>query len=326
MFHQSAKTEMSGRRDLFGVLNLNKPAGVTSRDVVNVVQRLVRPAKTGHAGTLDPMATGVLLVCVGPATRLISLLQQQTKTYVADFRLGQRSDTDDSTGTVEDSRLPDSLPSADQVRAALSSFVGTIEQTPPAYSAVHVAGRRAYELARAGQDVELAARKVRVDAIEVLNYDWPSLSVQITCGSGTYIRSIARDLGELLNCGGLMSALQRTAIGSFPVSDAVRPDLLTVDNLATHLTPAVRIVDGISKYVCTVDECERIARGHMLEVSKSQLTKVPTSPAQIIAGGDEAPLPQVALLSPCGEHLLAVGEIRRQGRKIQPRTVFAPPQ
>jgi len=313
---------MSNGPELFGVLNLNKPAGMTSRDVVNVVQRLAKPHKAGHAGTLDPMATGVLLVCVGQATRLISLLQKASKTYAAEFRFGQRSDTDDSTGTIRESPPSANPPTEDRVRESLKSFIGRIDQTPPAFSAVHVAGRRAYELARKGEDVELTSRKVHVDSIDVTVYEWPMLKLQIDCGSGTYIRSIARDLGEMLGCGGLMSSLERTRIGSFAVRNAIDPEQLSAENLPSMLTPAMRIVDGISKYVCTVEEMERVARGHMLELHKPRLTKVPRQDRQSESRSQDQALPQVALLSPGGDQLLALGEIRRQGRKIQPRAVF----
>ena len=189
------------QQSMFGVLNLNKPPGVTSRDVVNVVQRIVKPIKVGHAGTLDPMATGVLLVCVGPATRLISLLQQAPKNYVAEFRLGERSDTDDSTGTVSVQEASASSVTMSQLETTLQSFVGSFDQVPPVFSAVKVQGQRAYAKARRGEDVQLLAKRVTVYAIDLLDFSWPVVSLRIRCGSGTYIRSIARDLGEKLGCG-----------------------------------------------------------------------------------------------------------------------------
>ncbi|MCA9033991.1 MAG: tRNA pseudouridine(55) synthase TruB, partial [Planctomycetaceae bacterium] len=203
---------------LFGVININKPEGITSRDVVNRVQKLVRPEKCGHAGTLDPMATGVLLVCVGPATRLISYLQDTTKVYEADFLLGQTSNTDDITGEVASVQLKASPPARKSVQAALDQMTGSIAQVPPSFSAVHVNGRRAYDLARRGEAVELVAREVQIDSIEIIRYEWPQLTVKVSCGSGTYIRSIARDLGEALGCGGLMSRLVRTRVGRFSIT------------------------------------------------------------------------------------------------------------
>ena len=305
---------------LFGVLNLQKPAGMTSRDVVNIVQRLVRPAKVGHAGTLDPMATGVLLVCIGPATRLVSILQQAPKIYRAEFRLGQTSDTDDSTGEVQTVESEPVL--RDQIEAVLPEFTGIIEQTPPAWSAVKVDGRRAYALAREGNPAELTPRPVRIDSIQIESCQWPEMTVTIQCGSGTYIRSIARDLGRRLQCGGLMSGLERLAIGRFTVADAIDPDGLTGETVVEQLLPAVHVVDHISQYRCSPEERRLVARGGSFELCKMQLIR-----KQVIAdrpgkADDVARTPPLALLSECGTELLALGEIRRQGRRIQPRTVF----
>ena len=306
---------------LFGVINVHKPAGVTSRDVVNVIQKLVRPARVGHAGTLDPMATGVLLVCVGPATRLVSILQQAPKTYRAEFRLGERSDTDDSTGQVEVVTDVGTVP-ADDIVAGLKKFRGVVEQTPPAYSAVKVQGRRAYAMARAGEDVSLQSRPVRIDSIDVLNYQWPVLDVEIRCGSGTYIRSIARDLGESLGCGGLMSGLVRTEIGEFNLDNAVTPGDLNLDNIAECVLPAVNVVRHVSEYRCSEDEQKLVVRGASFDLKKSQFTKRTFEADRPADAESVSKTPPVALVSDCGRELLALAEIRRQGRRIQPRTVF----
>lgn len=306
---------------LFGVLNLNKPAGMTSRDVVNIVQRIVRPAKVGHAGTLDPMATGVLLVCVGPATRLVSILQQAPKSYLAEFRLGQRSDTDDSTGQVDET--PDVTPVPQtQIESALTDFCGIIEQTPPAYSAVKLDGERAYSLARQGQEVELKSRPVRIDSINVVSCNWPLLNVTIRCGSGTYVRSIARDLGDQLGCGGLMTNLVRTAIGAFSLQDAVDPATLNEQNIAQSILPALHVVSHVSQYRCSKDEQTIVARGGAFDLQKSRFTKRVLQADRPADSELLSKVPPVALVSDCGTELLALGEIRRQGRRIQPRTVF----
>jgi tRNA pseudouridine55 synthase len=299
---------------MFGVLNLNKPAGVTSRDVVNVVQRLVKPTKVGHAGTLDPMATGVLLVCVGGATRLISLLQRSSKTYVAGFRLGQRSDTDDSTGTVTEVPCDGNVPSEQQLRDVLCTFVGNIEQVPPAFSAVKVNGQRAYAKARRGEAVELKAKSVQVFTIDVLDYSWPNLTLQIECGSGTYIRSIARDLGELLGCGGLMTSLERTAIGEFPVTAAIAPDSLAVDSIGDVMTDPLRIVAGLPTYRCGDGDEGLVRIGRQLLICESML--------HAPDGTNVTQASEVAIVSADGKRLLALGELNRQNAAIQPRTVF----
>ena len=296
---------------MFGILNLKKPDGVTSRDVVNIVQRLVKPAKVGHAGTLDPLATGVLLVCVGKATRLISLLQEAQKTYLAEFQLGQRSDTDDSTGNVEAVQLSGAQPTESQVREGLSRFVGTISQVPPAYSAVKVAGQRAYSKARKGENVTLTARPVTVYDIQLLHYSWPALTVAITCGTGTYIRSIARDLGEQLQCGGLMSALERSRIGRFGVSSAIDANTLTKDNLHEFLVDPIQMVSHLEQYRCTDEEQLLVKAGRLLQVEPSRLSGLMT-----------AGHANVALTSLDGASLLAFAEFMNDRRSLQPRNVF----
>ncbi len=206
---------------MFGFLNVDKPAGVTSRDVVNRVQRLARPHKVGHAGTLDPLATGVLVIAIGPATRLIEYVQRLPKTYHATFLLGRTSDTEDAQGHVVE--LPGAAPPSEaQLRAILPQFVGTIQQRPPAYSALKVEGQRAYKLARRGAEVELAPRPVEIHDLEILRYDYPHLELLVRCGSGTYVRSLGRDIAAALGTGAVMSALRRQAIGPFS-SDAALP-------------------------------------------------------------------------------------------------------
>jgi tRNA pseudouridine55 synthase len=297
--------------ELFGVLNLNKPAGITSRDLVNRIQRLVKPAKAGHAGTLDPMATGVLLVCVGPATRLVSMLQEGAKTYVTEFTLGQTSDTDDSTGSVQQHSLSDPKPSIAAIVACLEQMTGIISQVPPDYSAVHVDGQRAYALARQGEELTLKAKEIEIHSIQVLRYDWPLLDLKITCGSGTYIRSIARDLGQQLGCGGLMSRLERTRIGVFSVADSVLVEDLTKDNLAQFLCPAVQIVEGLPKFDCTPDDVQNLLCGRRLPLAADRLSA--TSPP--VVGG------LVALTAHSFKELLALSELTEDGQ-LQPRTVF----
>src|SRR4051794_35563280 len=179
-----------------GLLVLDKPVGITSRDAVDRALGWFPPkTRVGHTGTLDPLASGVLVLCVGRATRLTEYVQAMGKTYVADVMLGGRSATDDAEGPitlVAVHRIPDRA----AVEEALSHFVGRIEQVPPAYSAAKVGGRRAYDLARRGADVALAPRTVRVDAIDVRAFDYPRLTLEVRCGKGTYVRSLARDLGE----------------------------------------------------------------------------------------------------------------------------------
>lgn len=200
-----------------GFLVIDKPAGMTSRDVVNRAQRwLPRGTKVGHAGTLDPLATGVLVLCVGAATKLVERVQAMGKTYRTRVLLGFTSTTDDADGTLTPSPAGD-VPTEAQVRDVLPQFVGEIQQVPPAVSALKIDGQRAYDLVRRGAEVKMVARPVRVDAIRLLAYEWPHLDLEIDCGKGTYVRSIARDVGEKLACGGLVQTLRRTRTGVFAV-------------------------------------------------------------------------------------------------------------
>ena len=218
----------------FGLLNVNKPRGVTSRDAVDRVERLVRPAKAGHAGTLDPLATGVLVICVGQATRLIRFVQMMRKQYRATFLLGHSSETDDIERDVI--AIPNAIvPTRAMIDGVLPQFIGDIQQRPPTHSAIKIAGRRAYKLARKGADFELAARTVTIHRIDLLRYEYPELDLDIECGSGTYIRALGRDLGAALGTAAVMSALERTAIGQFHVEQAISFDRLSLELLAAKL-------------------------------------------------------------------------------------------
>ncbi|MBX9623155.1 MAG: tRNA pseudouridine(55) synthase TruB [Gemmataceae bacterium] len=249
-----------------GLLVIDKPGGMTSRDAVNRVQRwLPRKTKIGHTGTLDPLATGVLVVCVGAATRLADTVQAMGKSYTSRFRLGARSTSDDADGAVTETPgvVP---PTREQVEAALAGFVGVIEQVPPAVSALKVGGRRAHALARKGEVVELAARPVRVDAIRVTGYEWPFLAVEVDCGKGTYIRSIARDLGARLGCGGLVQTLRRTRVGPFTAEQGVGVDEPPAD-LGAALRPMVEAVAGMPVVTLGDEVVRRFRQGQVVPAS-----------------------------------------------------------
>ena len=208
-----------------GLLVIDKPAGMTSRDAVNVVQRwFPRRTKIGHTGTLDPLATGVLVLCIGQATKLADRIQAMRKTYESLIRLGATSDTDDADGTITEITAAVAS-TTEQVETALASFVGVIQQVPPAYSALKVGGVRAHKLARKDAAVELAARPVQVYSAKLIRYEWPFADVEIECGKGTYIRAIARDLGAQLGCGGLVQVLRRTRVGPFTAEQGVGVDV-----------------------------------------------------------------------------------------------------
>jgi tRNA pseudouridine55 synthase len=220
-----------------GIINLDKPAGISSARAVARVKRLLpRGVKVGHAGTLDPFATGVLLILVGKATRLCETLMVKTKRYDAVIKLGASTETDDPESP--EVITPD-LPkvSLERITTALDAFIGDFMQRPPIFSAMKLGGRRAYQLARAGHEVKLQPRLVRIDSIRIVAFEWPFVTVQIVCGRGTYIRAIARDLGEVLGTGGYLTHLRRTGSGTFDVSQAVTLDQLTSDGVAGHLKP-----------------------------------------------------------------------------------------
>lgn len=263
---------------------------MTSREAVDCVKRLARGAKVGHAGTLDPLATGVLVVCVGAATRLIDYVQRPPKRYTGTFLLGRTSPTEDIEGEV--TLLPDAVePTRAEIDAALPEFVGRIQQRPPAFSALKVGGRRAYDLACRGQEVELAARPVEIHRLAVVDYHYPQLTLDIVCGSGTYIRSLGRDLAERLRSGAVMSALVRTAVGGFTLEEAIEPVRLTVENYAELLQPALRAVDWLPRVELTADEVAKIRNG--VYVARSGL---PAEAAEFAAIGADGRL--VAILTP----------------------------
>lgn len=289
-----------------GFVVIDKPAGITSRRVVDRVQQLVRPAKAGHAGTLDPMATGILIVCVGPATRLISFLQENRKVYDATFLLGMRSDTDDVTGNVieiDGVQRPDTQ----KIQATLRPFVGRISQVPPKYSAVHVEGRRAYDLARRGEEVDLKPRDVDVYSIDLSGFEWPELQLRIECGSGTYIRSIGRDLGEALGCGAVMSHLQRVASGRHCITQAIGFGALDAETLRRSLQCPMQAVAQLPVRRCTEHESTALRQGRSIPVGDDSQTVPDSSSMACVADGDE---------------LVAVAEFQRERGLLLPRVVL----
>jgi tRNA pseudouridine55 synthase len=286
-----------------GLLVIDKPTGMTSRDVVNRVQKwFPRKTKIGHTGTLDPLATGVLVVCIGAATRLADYIQAMSKSYTSRFHLGVTSTTDDADGDVT-AYSPASIPTREQVDLALTSFVGTIEQVPPAFSALKVSGQRAYNLARQGNEVQLAGRQVRIDAIRVSTYGWPILDVEIDCGKGTYIRSIARDVGAKLGCGGMVETLRRTRIGPFTAEQGIGT---AVEPAEVKLLPLTDALNGMRRFQIDAEAERRFRMGQ----------PVPTPERNDLPHSSEK---EFAVLSEAGE-LIGIGELRRE--QIQPTLVI----
>lgn len=207
----------------FGFLNINKPAGMTSHDVVARLRRVLRLRKLGHAGTLDPLATGVLVLCVGPATRLSEYVMRGDKRYLAIVRPGVSTATYDAEGEALDRRDASGL-QREAVLEALDGFRGEQEQLPPMYSAVKQDGRKLYELARAGETVTRRPRRVSIHSLELVDWSPPTFTLELTCSAGTYVRSLAHDLGQALGTGAHLAALTRTASGAFRLQDASTPE------------------------------------------------------------------------------------------------------
>ena len=216
---------------LSGILIIDKPESLTSMTVCRAVKRKLiaggapKKVKVGHGGTLDPLATGVMVVMVGRATKLCEKVMGGRKGYLTGIDLSRVSTTDDREGDITELQLP-RAPTREEVEAAVTRFVGTIQQRPPVHSAIWVDGRRSYHLARAGAAKELPARPVEIHSIRVLDYAWPRLTLDVECGRGTYIRSLARDLGRVLGCGGMLMSLRRTKVGEFTIERATPLDSL----------------------------------------------------------------------------------------------------
>jgi tRNA pseudouridine55 synthase len=224
-----------------GLLLVDKPSGMTSHDAVDIVRRWLGTRKVGHAGTLDPMATGLLVLGVGRATRLLRYLGELPKTYAATGRLGEETDTLDADGLIVRTAPVDA--SLAEVQRACASLVGESMQTPPAYSAVKVGGRKLYEAARGGEALEAPARPIRVDAFDVTAFDGRDLEARITCSGGTYVRVLVADVGRSLGCGAHLVGLRRTAIGSLRVEEARPPGdgtLQPIERAVQHL-PSIRL-------------------------------------------------------------------------------------
>jgi tRNA pseudouridine55 synthase len=246
------------------VVSLNKSRGISSQAAVTAVKKRFKVRKAGHTGTLDPIATGLMLVCLNEATKIAGLIESLKKEYVVTARLGESTDTYDSEGSVRFSSDPISV-SLDDVRRGLGNFTGEIEQVPPMYSAVKVCGQPLYKLARKGIEIERKPRKVIVSSIEVLEFVNPLLKLRINCSKGTYIRSICNDLGEALGTGAHMTELVRTKIGAFRIEDSATiemlPDcpgaLFSADDAIAHI-PELRI---------SGNDLNRAKNGHQLPLS-----------------------------------------------------------
>lgn len=304
----------------FGFLNCDKPSGITSRDLVNVVQRRFGGrkggVKVGHAGTLDPLAGGVLVVAVGPAVRLVPFLQQAEKRYAASFRLGVCSDSGDIEQPLREV-VGGAVPTETQLRAAAESLTGEIEQTPPAYSAVWIDGRRAYERARQGERVKMPSRRVRVDEFSIRRYDYPAVDVGIVCGSGTYVRSLGVDLAARCGTGAVMTALVRESVGPFRLEEAISIETLREASLGPLLCPPLFGVPHLPRLRLDDEALWRLNNGQRVGVDEAEAS----DPG---GGADQGGSDHVVAVIDRQRRLRAIA--RREGSSWRPYRVFPSPE
>lgn len=297
--------QLDVRNAISGVLVVDKPVGLTSHDVVQVIRKGTNIRRAGHTGTLDPRASGVLVVLIGPAVRLSEYVSASDKRYQAILRLGATTDTYDADGKVTSSRPVEHI-TEDQFQDELQHFVGEIEQVPPPYSAVKVKGRKAYEMAREGEEVDLAPRKITVYSLDLLEWAPPEAVIDVYCSSGTYIRSLAHDLGENLGCGAHLVGLRRTKSGRFTLRDAVPlrklKDAFQEGNWYQYLIPAAEALGDWESVELSEEQIDAIRHGHRI-------------PAQ------EGSHKLVRGISQMGE-LVALMEFDHATNEWQPRKVF----
>ena len=302
-----SEQEVNLKDTVSGVLVIDKPVGMTSHAVVQVVRQGTGIRRAGHTGTLDPRASGVLVVLVGPAVRLSEYVSASDKRYQAIIRLGETTDTYDGDGEVVTRRPVDIT--TEQIEEALTHFEGTVEQTPPAYSAKRVQGKKAYELAREGEAVELEPKEIDVYHLELLEWDPPEAIIDVFCSSGTYVRSLSNDLGELLGCGGHLVGLRRTKSGEFALRDAIQlrklEEAFETGDWYKYLIPAAEALADWPSRELTNEEVDLVRHGHRIPVEKE-----PENPERWIRA-----------ISQQGE-LVALMEYAPEEKEWQPRKVF----
>lgn len=285
---------------------IDKPPSITSHDVIARLRRMLGIRRIGHAGTLDPMATGLLVVAAGPATRLLQYLSGMDKDYTGTFRLGGISTTFDALGEISmNDAAP--LPNSDALKNAAAKFVGEIEQIPPAFSAIKIAGRKSYELARQGQVVEMKSRRVTIESFEITDYAPPEASFSCRVSSGTYIRSLANDVGQVLGCGAYLTALRRTRVGTLSIEEAQSLDEENF-SIDVALTPVEALRHMPRARVRSADAIARLRHGGQVRSDEMDMPPGDTLPQDL------------ALLDHEG-NLIAVAE-RVEGPAYQPNVVL----
>ncbi len=259
---------------LLGFLFVDKPTGMSSFEVVRVLRARLNIERIGFAGTLDPLAKGLMILALGESTKLITYLEGLDKVYEVNICFGGTSDTYDANGLIKEYPSP-KIPTRQDIEEIIQKkFIGEIDQMPPAYSAIKVKGRRAYSYARKGDALELKSRKVSFFDIKIVRYAYPNLVCTLHCSSGTYVRSFAYDIGEILKCGGYVSALRRTKIGSFSVQNAVPLQDINALNIYQHLVKAEELFSDQKQYNLNQEEYDALCKGSYIE-NKQNFTKGP---------------------------------------------------
>lgn len=299
-----------------GWINLHKPVGMTSNQALGKVKWLLKPQKAGHAGTLDPLASGVLPIALGEATKTVPYIQDAMKTYRFTVTWGEQRTTDDAEGDAI--FTSDTRPERAAIEALLPQFIGEIEQTPPQFSAIKINGERAYDLARDGETVEIASRPVYIETLEILEHSPDKTTFECYCGKGTYVRSIARDLGQKLVCYGYISLLERTSVGGMTLDNAISLDFL--ENMADntpqsgYLMPLTTALDDIPVLALRDEEAARLKNGNaLLFVARPDQERL----AQLGLDGDNQGL--VALATYDGK---ALAMLSMDGPEVKPVRIF----
>ena len=311
-------------KTLSGLLAIDKPKFMTSRQTVTRVSNILRQAgysrqiRVGHCGTLDPLATGLVVICIGRSTRLVQIIQELPKTYTGTFQLGTVTSTDDCTGEVlSETGIDPELVTRETISKLLLEFEGEIDQVPPKFSAVHVNGKRAYKLARQGREVELTARPVQIHRLDLTGFELPEFELQIECGSGTYVRSLGRDIGERLGCGATMKGLARSAIGAFSLDSAVSPEKLTPENVESLVQPPITALTHLPAFQISEEQKERVYDGRSINIG---------SVSGLVTDSEDDGSPRARLiLVDKNRQLVAVSTYRFDDETAKPDMVFHDP-
>jgi tRNA pseudouridine55 synthase len=256
-----------------GVILIDKPTGISSFDVIRKVRKLTGLKRVGHAGTLDPEASGLLVVCLGSYTKLCGYLTESSKIYQAEIKFGIKTSTDDIEGEIISEQPTDSL-SQENILSACAKFIGKIQQIPPRFSAVKINGQRAYKLARAEEEFSIAPREVEIFSLDIQNINLPSIEIKTHCSKGTYIRALARDIGDFLKVGAHAREIRRIASGSFDIAHAIKFADLNNENIIQQCLTGYKALGGLSNFELNQTDYERVKHGRSVSLSNNLSSKI----------------------------------------------------